>query len=182
MAWTTPMTFVDATALNAADLNTHLRDNLNETMPGKAVYAGSMFVVNSTGPIALAERQLATASLGQSESTASTSYVDLATVGPTVTETTGTRAMVSISTRMYNNTNNALCAMSYAVSGATTLAAADSSMVAIDGVQTANRWHVGVCDFLSSLTAGDNTFTAKYRAGGAGTAYFGYRRIVLWPL
>lgn len=182
MAWTAPMTFVSATALTAAQLNLHLRDNLLETMPGKATTENAFFVVGATGPVSLSERLIKTASTLGVESTASVTYVDLTTPGPAVTCASGTRAMTFISARMYNDTVNAQCCMTYAVSGATTLAAADTSAVIVDGLAAANRWHCGVPDFLVSLTAGNNTFTAKYRAGGAGTAFFMWRRIVVWPL
>lgn len=183
MSWTAPFTFVTATALTAAKLNEQLRDNFLETMPAKASDPGAMFVVNSTGPVTLAERKLTHNDVLTLESTASTSYVDLATVGPFLSKVTGTRAFTFISARMYNDTANALCCMTYAVTGATTLAAADSSMVAVDGLATGQRWHCGVPDFLSgSLTAGTNVFTSKYRAGGAGTAFFMWRRMIIWPL
>lgn len=173
------MTFTAATALTAAQLNAHLRDNLNETLAGKAETKGAFFVADSAD--AVSERTIQNKSIDFAESTASTSYVDLSTVGPTISAVTGTRALVYISTRMYNGSVNALCAMSYAVSGATTLAADDVRCVMIDGLATANRMHQGVFD-VPTLTAGTNTFTCKYRAGGAGTAYFGWRRIGVWAL
>jgi len=37
VSWTTPKTFVASAVLTAAELNTHLRDNLTEVAPGKIV-------------------------------------------------------------------------------------------------------------------------------------------------
>jgi hypothetical protein len=184
MAWTAPMTFVAGNALTAAQLNTHLRDNLLETMPGKATTPGGFFVVDGTAPIRLEERVVTSAALMEPDSTATTTFTDLSTgtVGPSVTVNTGTRAMTWFGARMYNGTAAAQCVMTYEVSGATTSAAADSSALIIDGLNTAQRQQQGMYDFLTTLTSGINTFTCKYRAGGAGTAYFFWRRIGVWPL
>lgn len=46
MAWTAPKTWTNA-VLTAAELNTHVRDNLNETAPGKVTTAGD--IVYATG-------------------------------------------------------------------------------------------------------------------------------------
>lgn len=184
MAWTAPLTFVAATALTAAQLNQQLRDNLLETMPGKATTPGSFFVVNSISPVTLGERQLQMDSVMESDSTAGTSYADLdnGTVGPTVTVTTGTRAFVWFSCRLYNDTANAQICMTYAVSGATTVAASDTSALIVDGLATANRQTQAMYDMTTGLTAGSNTFTAKYRAGGGGRANYFWRRLGVWPL
>lgn len=187
MAWTAPHLWVSGESCTAALLNAHLSANLLETMPGKATGpdasgTGGFFVVDGTAPTRLEERYLTEDYIGQSESTAGTSFTNLTTVGPTVTVNSGTRALVYFGARMYNGTANAQCCMSYAVSGATTLAAADTSMLCIDGLATANRQQQTMYDFLSSLTSGINTFTAKYRAGGAGTAYYFWRRLGVWPM
>ena len=92
------------------------------------------------------------------ESTTSTTYTNLTTVGPSVTLVTGTAAMISfgagINTPSGQNAN-----LSFAVSGATTLAASDTNSVAAGGVTggmfvTGSRTMV-----ISGLTAGTNTFT-----------------------
>ncbi len=44
MAWTAPITFTSGSVLTAAQLNTYLRDNLNETAPAKFTAAGQLFV------------------------------------------------------------------------------------------------------------------------------------------
>lgn len=53
MAWTTPKSWTnDTDALNQSNLNTHIRDNLNETAPAKAVAAGDIFYATAANAIA----------------------------------------------------------------------------------------------------------------------------------
>lgn len=52
MAWTSPMTAVANTEFTAVQFNTHIRDNLLETAPAKAVNPGSYFAVSGTNSIA----------------------------------------------------------------------------------------------------------------------------------
>jgi len=59
--------------------------------------------------------------------------------------------------------------MGYAVSGATSISATDTTALVKYG--TGNN-RMSAVSRLSTLTAGSNTFTAKYRRTGAGT--FGY--------
>ena len=61
MAWSAPMTAVSGSVLTAAQFNTYVRDNLNETAPAKATAAGQIFV--STAANAIAAR-LVNADLG----------------------------------------------------------------------------------------------------------------------
>lgn len=56
MSWTTPKTFVTGAVLPAADLNTHLRDNLNEASVAKSTAAGDMtyaIAANSLSRVAI---------------------------------------------------------------------------------------------------------------------------------
>jgi len=176
MAWTAPMTAVANTAFTAAQFNTYIRDNLLETAPAKATTAGSLIVGN--GANSIIERIPASAGISTAESTTSTSFTDLATPGPAVTVTTGTSALVVVSSCIYNTSSYALA--SYQVSGATTLAASDEG-----GVQVANTpaTYQTASEFfrVTGLTAGSNTFTVKYRVVG-GTGNFQRRHLVVIPL
>jgi hypothetical protein len=67
------------------------------------------------------------ATIATSETTTSAIYVDLTTVGPSVTLLTGTSALVTIGCRTSNSNALATSFMAVAVSGATTLAAADGN-------------------------------------------------------
>jgi len=158
--------------------NTYIRDNGNETAVAKATTAGYHFV--STGTNAIAERAILGASVDATETTTSTSYVDLATPGPSVTMTTGTKALIWMNVQLGNSTSSQAFA-SYGVSGATTLAPADSLGILSDNQATgAGGNRIGVCD-LRALTAGSNTFFMQYRTQ-AGTGSFLRRRIQVMGL
>jgi hypothetical protein len=105
----------------------------------------------------------ASARVTTGQSSSSTTYADLATAGPAVTVTTGTKAMVIVGARVQAspgwNGN-----MSYAVSGATTVAANDEwSIMSFDNYSQ----QFSFASTQVSLTAGSNTFTAKYKTGSA---------------
>lgn len=104
------------------------------------------------------------ATVATSQTTSSASYTDLATAGPAVTVTTGTKALVIVTTafRDTGGTNN-LAWMSYAVSGATTVAASDANAVAMISVNISKQNARMSAASVVTLTAGSNTFTAKYR-------------------
>lgn len=117
----------------------------------------------------------ATATVATAQTTTSTSYTDLATVGPSVTVSTGTKALVLIYGQGFNSATY-MIRSAYAVSGATTIAASDNFSSGID-FNTANynfSWTIG--HIVTGLTPGSNTFTVKYRTGGA-TASFSNRVI-----
>ena len=117
-----------------------------------------------------------TATVATQQTTTSTNYTDLATSGPAVTVTTGTKVLVIISAGEIRNQNSSgECDMSFAVSGATTVAAADATSVGITSAAS-NETFRPTGAFIITVTAGSNTFTAKYRVGG-GTGVFANRRI-----
>jgi hypothetical protein len=179
MAWTAPQTWAANAVLTAADLNIHLRDNMLETMPAKAVTEGSIFV--TSGANSIVERQIVTARVTTSQSTSSTSYTNLATVGPTVSVTTGTGAIIFHSCSVQNN-GSGFSSMSWDISGATTRAALDADAIRHDGVAASNPWKLGVTDIVTAvLTPGVNTFTAKYKAESGSTATFADRFICVIP-
>lgn len=179
MAWSAPMTAVAGATFTAAQFNQYVRDNLNETAPAKATAASQLFV--STGANAIATRQPSSNFISTNQSTASTSYTNLATVGPTVTVTTGTIAMVWFAASASNVTENAMTASSVAVSGASTVAASDNWMIQTDGVTAGNFTRPSGMHVFTGLTPGSNTFQMKYRAGSS-TASFQFREISVLPL
>lgn len=180
MAWTSPMTAVANTALTAAQWNTHVRDNLLETAPGKASAAGQTFV--ATAANAIAARVPTGATVITSQATTSTSYTDLTTVGPSVTVTTGTKAIVCMSTTLLNSGTSFGSFASYAVSGATTIAAADQWSLILDGTALNNPVRYGGIHFQESLNPGSNTFTMKYKADATSSASFANRHLFVFPL
>lgn len=102
MAWTAPMTAVTNDVWTSAQFNANVRDNLLETMPGKATTAGALFT--ATGANAIAQRSAAAAVVNTSQTRANAAYGDLTTVGPSVTVTTGTSALVWIQCEITNDT------------------------------------------------------------------------------
>lgn len=175
MTWSAPMTAVAGATFSAAQFNTYVRDNLNETAPAKATAANQIFV--STGANVIAARSPDRASVTTSQTTAGTSYTDLATVGPVVTQTTGTKAIIWQGALLSNSGANS-SRMSVTVSGSSSVAA-DDQWAAINVGTSANRFFSA--HLFSGLTAGSNTFTAKYDVS-AGTGTFVNRELVVIPL
>lgn len=105
------------------------------------------------------------ASVATAQATSSTTYTDLTTAGPAVTLTTGVKALVIVTASMQDlgGTNNQAY-MSYAVSGATTIAASDAVGIAILSSALGKDSRMSGIS-VPTLTAGSNTFTAKYRSG-----------------
>lgn len=170
------MTAIANTAFTAAQFNTNVRDNLNMTAPALATGASHYFV--TTGVNAIAERDLNIDEVSGSDTTTSTSYVDLATAGPAQAATTGGRAIVVVSALISNNTAGANSYMSWAVSGATTIGASDTWALqhrdsSTNGAMQASRFYLA-----EGLTPGVNTFTAKYKVS-SGTGTFVARQIVV---
>ena len=117
----------------------------------------------------------ATATVAADEGTTSGSFVDLTTAGPAVTLTTGTKVLVIVSAYIGNSGNQHF--MDFAISGATTRAAADTTCLFLQSAggrfSVVNRM---------TVTAGSNTFTAKYHAFQSNTAQFADRTITVIDL
>lgn len=118
------------------------------------------------------------ANVDTQQTTASTSYADLATVGPSVTVLTGTSALVTVSCQCFSDTNNGYNFMSWAVSGATTSAAADNRNAEAGMTVALNVTTSSKTTLFTGLTAGSNVFTAKYKVL-AGTGSWVYRNITV---
>lgn len=173
------MTAVAGATFTAAQFNQYVRDNLNSVCTALATAASQIPV--STGANAIAMRTPATNSVATSQSTASLTYTDLATVGPAITATTGTIAIIHISAGIANNVANSLTACSVTVSGASSVAASDAWAAYLDGNAANNFSRVGVLHTFTGLTAGSNTFTMKYKVG-SNTGTFQNREINVIPL
>ena len=174
------MTAVANTTFTAAQFNQHVRDNLNETAPAKATSAGSYFVADGVNSIA--ERTPNVDSVLTPQTTASTSFTDLSTVGPTVTATTGPYALVLTHCQVENDGLGSAYA-GVEVTGASSHAAALNR--AINTFNAPNvRVGAGTAVLYAgslALTPGSNTFTMKYRVS-SGTGTFGDRRLIVMPL
>lgn len=158
MAWSAPRTWVTGEVVSAAMMNTNIRDNTN------ALIAQSAHVATS-------------------ETTTSTTYVDLATVGPSVTVDTGDRTSVLLifGQLTQNNTANSGGRSTVVVSGATTITAADNWFAGLISA-TANAHGVPCCVYSVAVNAGSNTFKMQYRANTSGTATFLNRSLAVMIL
>lgn len=136
-------------------------------------------VLNGAGDSAVAR-------VATSEPTTSTSYADLATTTDTVTVTVGASGKVSVKVGalLSNNTADSINTVSFAVSGASTVAA--GTYYTLMQTSGANRlYKVSETFLITGLTAGSNTFKMKYKVatggGGAGTMTASDREIWVEP-
>jgi hypothetical protein len=124
----------------------------------------------------------ATATVTTATTTSSTSYDDLpGSAGPAVTVTTGTQALVIVSARMPQAVNSEDGFMSFAVSGATTTAASDVNALLIGSDVEQQNFRASAASSVT-LTAGSNTFTAKYRVRSGNPLTFSNRQIFVMNL
>jgi hypothetical protein len=172
------MTAVANSTFTAAEFNTYVRDNLNETAPAKSTGAGGYFVGNAVNSIA--ERRASSAADLTAGTTTSTTYTNLtgSGIGPAVTVATGPAALVIVRCSA-ENTGGGSSRMAYDISGATSLAAADNRGMGFFGAAGGNV-NASDVSLVSSLTPGTNTFTARYRVS-SGTGSFLSRRIIVMP-
>lgn len=119
------------------------------------------------------------ATVATSQTTTSTTYTDLATVGPATTLTTGTAAMVALTAEADTTGAGVTPYMGFAVTGASSVAAADAMAMRVDSSAVVNV-AASVLYLVTGLTAGSNTFTTKYRVG-SGTGSYVNRNIAVWP-
>ena len=106
-----------------------------------------------------------------------TAYGDLTTVGPSVTVNTGNTVIV-ILTALIDGAGSAgnYGFMSFGVSGATTLAPTDTRSLRSQRY----AYQVSATYLVTGLTAGSNTFTAKYRT--VNNVNFENRSIIVIPV
>lgn len=156
--------------------------------------SGASLVASSVQTAALANTSVTASKLSTgaayalvstTQTTSSTTYTDLGTVGPAVTATIGTNglALITFTIDAFNTVAGDYAACAVAISGATTRAAAAPyetliQMPAAGTVEAKQSYSV----VITALTPGSTTFTLKYRAIVGGTASFGAREISVVPL
>lgn len=114
--------------------------------------------------------------VGTSETTASTSFVNLATTGPSITLTTGTSVLIAISSNSYMSSLGGNAVMSVEVTGATSIAATSLPFAESGTANAGFNFPLTRFIVITTLTPGSNTFTIKYKATG-GVAGFSNRSI-----
>lgn len=127
----------------------------------------------------------AAAVVNTDQTTTSTSYTDLATAGPAAAVTIGSsgRAIVILTARTQTGSAGGEGGyMGFAISGATTAAPADdqSMLVASPGAM-ADAVRASAAFLVTGLTAGSNTFTAKYRSISGSLISFKSRNLIVLP-
>jgi len=163
MAWTTPPTFVTGSVLTATALQTLSNDLVD--------------LDRRTSPVG--------AVVATSQTTASSSYTDLATVGPSVAVTIGSTgmALVSLHSAIANAIQSLASYYGFAVSGASSIAANDATAIGFTAPVNNGGIRTGTTVLLTGLSVGSTTFTAKYRMDpGTGPATFVDRRLSVTPL
>lgn len=119
------------------------------------------------------------AKVATSESTSSTSYTDLATSGPSVSSVQlGASVLVSIGAMVRTAGASHQGFVSFAVSGATTLASADAQSSEATISSTSHIYVFRRVPY-TSLTAGANTFKEQYRSNSATSTSFENRDITV---
>jgi hypothetical protein len=109
---------------------------------------------------------------GAGNDTTSSTYVNL-TSSVAVTITTGTKALVIVRGQINTNAGTRHGLISYAISGASTVAASDDFCYSSGGISsTLNGASGTTARIVSGLTAGSNTFTVKVRSVDTGTVSF----------
>lgn len=180
MAWTAPITVVAEQALTASMFNQQIRDNLLITAPGMSGLPG--FYWTTYGPNTVIARKFWNVQVLTSEATASSTYVDLATVGPTVDVITDTSAIVWISAEMSNSTVDRFAITSVAITGASNVTPTSTAGLYCDGKPAGEPQQCSRVYYYTGLRRGTNTFTMKYRTDGTGTGTFLNREIIVMPL
>jgi hypothetical protein len=202
-AQTTVPTFTAAQVLTAAQMNDSART-------GVPVFAGTTerdAGFGGTGEKTLAEGQLCylestdvvqyydgsawrtvgpfvdSAEVATLQTTTSTTFVDLATVGPAVTMTTGTKVLVFVTCGTISpGGTSGIGSMGVTVSGASTISANDNNCMILFSDNNLRTWALSYV-YPLTVTAGSNTFTAKYRTrAGGSTSGFENRRLMVVAL
>lgn len=127
------------------------------------------------------------ATSGTNVNAASFTYVaaQAASTGPVVTMTTGSAVLVEIGASLAQTAGAGWALMSFAITGASPLAAHDDRSVNFKAgtISATNVSHQMTYKcYVTGLTPGSNTFTAKYAFGTSGTASFTRRVLIVQRL
>jgi hypothetical protein len=144
---------------------------------------GSMPVADSGAASGIRWQTPAEAFVAAQETSTSNAPADLTTAGPSVASTIGASgmALVVVSCWLHNGTAGNDTYMGFAVSGASTVAAISTRALVYTPSTAAYVLGTSYISLITGLTAGSNTFTAKYWTG-AGTGTWRNRRITVIPL
>jgi hypothetical protein len=102
----------------------------------------------------------------------------------TVTVPASGKVLVTVTAELSNSASAAHTYMGFAVSGATTVAASDAQALSFTNQSNASgmTFQASATYRVTGLTAGSNTFTAKYKVSAASTGTYVNRNIIVIPL
>jgi hypothetical protein len=191
----TKVSYLDGDVFSASDINdtNGTLNLLNPTAKGSIVSASaantpSRLAVGTNGYVLMADSTAATGlkwginALGNSTvaatvtNPAGTAFASSAGTDPAVTLTTGTTALVYITARVLSGGNYNW--VSFKVTGATTMAAADA--ISLGGTPT--QFQGTALYYVSGLTAGSNTFTMQYRSNVSASGSYDNRSLTVVAL
>lgn len=188
----------DTTGLNSVQILGNTFDNLRVVSAGPAVsigvgdtvivlrYQTQYFILGRvSAPGAGSAMRPVAARINTNETTSSTTFTDLTTVGPTVTTYIGPRRSCIVLLSATHYQNNGSASMGFTVSGASTIPADIFRATWWNNVTNTNT-SVSVTQVIAlsaadGLNQGTNTFTAKYQKGGSLAASFDTRTITVIP-
>jgi hypothetical protein len=144
---------------------------LAQNATGTLIALSASAFIFEAGGITGASLAYDTATVATSQSTSSTSFTDLATVGPSVTLTTSTKVLVIVNCWFDSLATNEHQYADFAISGATTRSASFTTCLTARG-QSGGMFRLRASAAnLVTCTAGSNTFTMKYAVGGSSCAF-----------
>lgn len=149
---------------------------------------------DASSALSLLSAFIKTDTINNFENVTSTSYGNLTTTGPTVSNVhigPSGKALVLLTAEVNVNEQGSAVWMSFSVSGASTITTSDGRALKLGKSGTLVAANMIFEAFMTSavyldfLTPGDNTFQAKYRIGstaGVASAQAGNRNITVIPL
>jgi hypothetical protein len=167
MAWTTPRTWASGYVVLAADLNTHLRDNLNVTAPAVMTTAGDIiYASGSNTPARLAKDTNSTRSLTNTGTSNVPAWAQVALA----TGVSGTLPVGNGGTGQTSLTTGAIL-IGNATSGVTMVTQTTKGQILIgDGSGPPQMLGVGSNDQVLTADSGETTGVKWADAGGGGVA------------
>jgi len=154
-----------------------------DTLTNKTI-SGASNTLSNIPTSALPYSGVQTAFVATQESTGSSTYTDLTTTTDQVTVTVGASgiAMVFLHCEISASGTGDICYVSYAVSGANTIAASDEYALQFKNYVSGARGAYGTTMVHTGLNPGSTTFKMKYKDVSPNTGSFQYRRITVMPL
>lgn len=177
MTWTTPFTASLNDDLPSSTWNASVRDDLFQTEAFVDNAPGAHYIAAGANVIMIEGIQ--SSRVATLETTTSTAYVDLSTVGPTVTVALHSSAIVIASAELSNSSTNSASKVSVAMSGSSTIAASDDWSCITDGMNAFMQSRRGVAHRFTGIS-GACTFTMKY-AASSGVGSFLNRELIVIP-